>query len=128
VTYELTILVYSVLLTFVLIMIPATQAVFQNGLKVMTGPRDNLPEPTVFVARARRLSTNMLENMVLFIPLVLIAHVAGISNEMTVLGTQLFLGARAVHAIIYLAGIPWIRPVAWFVAVLGMALIVLELL
>ncbi|MBI1179454.1 MAG: MAPEG family protein [Alphaproteobacteria bacterium] len=127
-TPELTILVLSVFLTFVLILIPATQSVFQNGLKVQTGPRDHLPEPSVLNKRLRRLAANMIENMVLFAPLVLAAAAAEISNHWTVLGAQLFLAGRVIHAVVYAFGVPWIRPVFWGVAVVGMGMIAAQLL
>lgn len=125
---ELTMLVWSVILTFVLILVPATQSVLTNGLKVMAGPRDAVPEPSVINKRLRRLAANMIENMVLFAPLVLAAAAAGVSNQWTVLGCQLFLGGRLVHAIVYALGVPWIRPVFWAVAVAGMGMIACQLL
>ena len=125
---ELQLLVWSVLLTFVLILVPATQSVLTNGLKVMAGPRDAVPEPSMVNKRLRRLAANMIENMVLFTPLVLAAGVAGISNQWTVLGCQLFLGGRVVHALVYAFGVPWIRPVFWGVAVSGMGMIAWQLL
>lgn len=128
VSCELQILVWSVILTFVLIMIPATMSVMTNGLKTMTGPRDTLPEPSVLNRRMRRLAANMIENMALFTPLVLAAAAAGISNHWTVLGAELFLGGRIVHALVYAFGIPWIRPVFWGIAVAGMAMIASQLL
>jgi uncharacterized MAPEG superfamily protein len=125
---ELLILVWSVILTFVLILVPATQSVLTNGLKVMAGPRDSVPEPSVTNKRLRRLAANMIENMVLFTPLVLAAAVAGISNQWTVLGSQLFLGGRIVHALVYALGFPWIRPVFWGVATVGMGMIAWQLI
>jgi len=125
---ELMILVWSVILTFVLILVPATQSVLTNGLKVMAGPRDQIPEPSVTNKRLRRLAANMIENMVLFVPLVLAAAVAGVSNHWTVLGCQLFLGGRLVHAVVYALGIPWVRPAFWAVATVGMGMIAWQLL
>jgi uncharacterized MAPEG superfamily protein len=122
-TVELTMLVYSVVLTFLIINVPAIGGILQNGLATQAGARDGLPEPTVFMKRARRLQDNMIENMVLFVPLVLAAQVAGISNAETVMGAQIFVVARLLHALIYLAGSPWLRPVAWAAAVLGMVMI-----
>ncbi len=122
-TVELTMLLYSVVLTFVLISFHATVAILHFGAVPLAGSRDNLDEPSVFVARALRLSKNMQENMVLFVPLVLAAHAAGISNDTTVMGAQLFVAARVVHAVIYLAGWPYIRPVAYFTGVYGCAMI-----
>ena len=48
---ELTMLFYSAVLFFVLIMIPATEAILSNGLVAQAGARDHLPEPTVFNRR-----------------------------------------------------------------------------
>lgn len=122
-TPELTYLLWSVLLTFVLIMIPAGGALMKNGIDIQGGPRDEMPEPSVFNKRAARLSTNMLENMALFVPLVLIANAADISTDNTVIGVQTFFYARVAHAIIYLAGWPKVRPLAWFISVVGMGMI-----
>lgn len=126
-TPELMLLLWSTILAFVLIMIPAGDSLRQNGADLQAGPRDELPEPSVFNKRATRLSKNMLENMMLFTPLVLVAHASGTSNEMTVLGAQIFFYARVLHAIVYLAGWPKIRPLIWFVSVIGMALITIQL-
>jgi uncharacterized MAPEG superfamily protein len=46
---------------------------------------------------------------------------------MTVLGAQLFLWGRVAYAIIYLAGLPWLRTLSWFVSVIGLVLIFLQL-
>ena len=125
---ELTMLVYSVILTFLIISVPALGGILQNGLATQAGARDGLPEPSVFAKRARRLQDNMIENMVLFVPLVLAAQAAGISTAQTALGAEIFVIARVLHALIYLAGIPWLRPVAWAGGVVGMGMILLALL
>jgi len=126
-TIELTMLLYSVFLTFALILVPATEAILRNGARTQAGARDDLPEAPIYHKRAKRLVHNMLENMVMFSALVLIAHAAGISTENTVLGAQIFFYARVFHAISYLAGWPWIRPVFWAISLIGMGLIVFEL-
>ncbi len=125
---ELTMLVYSVILTFLIISVPALGGILQNGLATQAGARDGLPEPSVFAKRARRLQDNMIENMVLFIPLVLAAQAAGLSTAQTALGAEIFVIARVLHAVIYLAGIPWLRPVAWAGGVVGMGMILTALL
>ena len=127
-TPELTMLVYSVLLMLVVILLPATTAIKENGLMAQAGSRDNLPEPSVFLARCRRLSANMLENLVMFAAIVLTAHVAGVSNESTVLGAQLFFYGRVAHAIVYAAGLPLVRPLCYGVALVGMIMIAVPLL
>ena len=125
---ELTMLFYSIILLFVLILIPASEAILKNGLTAQAGPRDNLPEPTVFNKRARRLVANMIENMVMFAPLVLIVAATGKGTADTALGAQIFFYARVGHAVTYLAGWPWIRPALWGVSVVGMIMVAMALL
>jgi uncharacterized MAPEG superfamily protein len=127
-TPELTYLAYSISLLFVIVMIHASTGIRQNGGLVMANARDNLPPPSTFGARAKRLSENMKENLLIFAPLVLIATVAGVSNQWTILGAQIFLYARIAHTIVYLAGWPIIRPLFWLAGVVGCALIFLAVL
>jgi uncharacterized MAPEG superfamily protein len=70
----------------------------------------------------------MLENLVLFAALVLIAVITNKTNPATLLGAQLFFWGRLAHALIYVAGIPWLRTLAWLVSVAGMILIFVQLL
>ena len=49
---------------------------------------------TGFAGRAERAHLNMIENMVLFTALVLIAAVAGKANAMTAMGALIFFWAR----------------------------------
>jgi uncharacterized MAPEG superfamily protein len=58
---------------------------------------------------------------------VLTAVVAGKTNQMTLLGAQLFVWARLVYAAVYLAGVPWVRTGVWFVSMIGLVLIFLQL-
>lgn len=127
-TVELTMLLYSVILMLVLILIPAGESIIRNGAIAQAGPRDDLPEPSVFNKRATRLKHNMIENMVLFVPVVLLASIAGVSTGNTVLGAQLFFFARIIHAVIYLAGWPMIRPVFWMASLVGIIMIAMTLI
>jgi len=124
---ELTMLAYAIALLFVLIVIQSSAGLLAQGLPAMAGARDNLKPPSVMQARTKRLVDNHRENLWLFAPLVLIGAVADISNSWTVLGAQLFLCGRVAHAIIYLAGWPWVRAVAWFAGLVGCIIIFLAL-
>lgn len=124
---ELTYLLFSVVLTFVQVLIAAAAANQVVGLTTLAGNREGLPEFTGFAGRARRAHLNMIENMVLFTALVLIAVVANKTNAMTALGAMIFFWGRLVYALIYLIGVPWLRTLAWFVSVIGMILIALQL-
>jgi uncharacterized MAPEG superfamily protein len=52
---------------------------------------------------------------------------AGKTNDMTLLGAQIFLYARIVYALVYIAGLPWVRTAVWGVSVVGLAMIFLQL-
>ena len=120
---ELSMLIYSVGLLFGLIVIQAAAGVLAQGLPAMAGARDNLPAPKPFQARTKRLVDNYREGLAMFAPLVVIAALTQVSNHWTVLGAQLFFYARVVHAVLYLAGVPWIRPVAWAVGIVGTGMV-----
>jgi uncharacterized MAPEG superfamily protein len=126
-TPELTYLVWSAVLTFVLVLIAASGAQLQVGLDKLAGNREGLPELSGWAGRAQRAHLNMLENLILFAILVLVAQAAGVRNGATLLGAQLFFWGRVAHAVLYLAGIPWARTAAWFVSVIGLVLIAWQL-
>jgi len=126
-TPDLSLLMWSVVLMFGQMLVAVSGATLQVGLAPLAGNREGLPAPTGWAGRAQRAHRNMLENLVLFAALVLVAHVAGKANAMTHLGAQLFFWGRLAYAAIYLAGIPWLRTGIWFVSVVGMALIFTQL-
>ncbi len=70
----------------------------------------------------------MLENLVLFTALVLVAVAAGKTNDMTLLGAQLFFWARLAYAAIYIAGIIWVRTLAWLVSMAGLVVIFAQIM
>ena len=125
-TMDLAMLAWSVALTWIMIMTASsirTKLYTPKGMVLAFSNRDDLPKPTELFARADRAAKNMLENMVLFTGLVLVAHVSGKANAMTALGAQTFLVARMVYFPVYLIGIPYLRTVIWSVGLGGMALI-----
>ncbi len=125
---DLKYLLLSTLLCFVQVVITAIGANMQVSLPTLAGNREGLPEFKGWTGRAKRAHANMVENLVLFAALVLIAAVAGKANAMTALGAAIFFWARLAYAAIYIAGIAWLRTLVWFVSVIGMALIAIELL
>ena len=126
-TPELIYLVWSAVLTVVLMLIAVSGATLQVGLPTLAGNREGMPDMTSWAGRAERAHSNMLENLALFAILVLVAHAAGVRNAMTLLGAQLFFWGRVAHAVLYIAGIPWARTAAWVVSVVGLILIAWQL-
>ena len=125
---ELTMLVYSTALLLLLVLIQATAGVLAQGLPAMAGARDDLPDPKPFQARAKRVVDNHREGLTIFAPLVIAAALAHVTNQWTVLGAQLFFYSRVVHAGLYLLGVPWVRPLAWAVGLVGTILVLKSVL
>ena len=124
---ELNLLVWSVVLTVVQMLVAAQSTFNKVGLMALVGNREGMPEITGWGGRASRAHYNMLENLVLFASLVLVAVAVGKTNDMTLLGAQLFFWARVAYAAIYIAGIIWVRTLAWLISVIGLALIFAQL-
>ncbi|OFZ83743.1 MAG: hypothetical protein A2W21_11755 [Betaproteobacteria bacterium RBG_16_66_20] len=125
---ELSLLVWATLLTLVQAVVAVQGAMMQVGLPMLAGNREGMPEIRGWGGRAARAHRNMLENLVLFAALVLAAVIAGKTNSTTLLGAQIFLYARIAYALVYIAGIPWLRTGVWGVSVVGLAMIFLQLI
>ena len=121
---ELTMLVLSAVLCVLLVLPYSTAILFTQGLGVAAGNRENLPPLTGWVGRSKRTHANMVENLVPFAALLLAAQGAGKLGALTALGAQLFFYARLAHAVVYIAGIPYLRTLLWLVSVVGMVQIV----
>jgi uncharacterized MAPEG superfamily protein len=120
---DLQMLVWSAALALVQMLIAVLGATTQVGLPALAGNRDSLPPTTGWADRARRAHLNMLESLAVFAIVVLVAHAAGLANERTALGAQLFFWGRLAYALVYLAGIPWLRTAVWGVSVAGIVLV-----
>jgi len=125
---ELTFLLWSVVITFIQLIISLLGATQQHGLTTLAGNREDMGSTSGWAGRAQRGHRNMLENLIPFAILVIVAHIAGISNEITVLGAQLFFWGRLAYSLIYVVGIAWLRTVAFLVSILGSILIFLQLI
>jgi uncharacterized MAPEG superfamily protein len=127
-TTEILMLTLSVGLLLLLVLIQATAGVLAQGLMPMANNRDNLPAPKPFQARTLRVVDNHREGLTMFAPLILVAALLQLSNQWTVLGAQLFFYGRLAHAVIYLAGWPLIRPLAWALSIVGTLIVLLAVL
>ena len=125
---ELSLLIWTAALTILQMLVSALGSITQIGLTTLAGNRDNLTETTGWASRAQRAHRNMLESIAVFAILVMSAHHLNISNDMTVLGAQLFFWGRVAFSIIYIAGIPWVRTAAWGVSLVGLILIFFQLI
>lgn len=127
-TTELTMLAYAVALLLVLVFVQAAAGVRAKGAIPMANNRDDVGPATGFHARMLRVVDNHREGITLFAPLVLIAAVANIHNSWTVLGAEIFFWSRLVHAILYIFGIPMVRPLVWAAGFAGTIMVLLAIL
>jgi uncharacterized MAPEG superfamily protein len=125
---ELQLLVWSVALAFVQVFVAVVGAALWHGLGPLLGNRENMSGVSGWGGRADRASVNMIQNLVLFASLVLVAHVTGRTNATTALGAQIFFFARLAYAFVYPIGIPYLRTLVWAVSVIGLVLIFSQLL
>ena len=123
---ELKMLAWSAALCVVLFVPYVLARIGSWGLLDTVGYPENPPQLPPWARRAYRAHMNMVENLAPFAALVLVAHAAGISNGATALGAQLFFWSRVVHAVVFIAGIPWIRTLAFVGGVIGMAIIFVQ--
>ena len=127
-TTELWMLVCSALLCLVIPTVyVAGLALLPGGLLWGLGNRDTALEFPLWVTRARRAHANLVENLAPFAILVLAAHVAGKENATTALGATLFFWARVAHFLVYAAGIPYLRTLAFGIAIIGEVMILTQL-
>jgi uncharacterized MAPEG superfamily protein len=89
------------------------------GIGPILGNREDFPKARGWAGRAQRARLNLLENLVPFAIAVFLLRFPAVSNWWTVTGSYLFLGARLVHALTYIAGIPGPRTLAYHAGLLG---------
>ena len=131
-TVDLQLVAYACVLAWVMIFSVAifrARAWTPAGMKIAFGNRHDVPvtQPP-WIDRADRAAKNMIENLPLFIGLVAVAHLGGRHSERVDLGAHLFFWARVVYWPIYLAGVPVVRTLIWYVSIAGLAIIFTALL
>ncbi|WOJ90208.1 MAPEG family protein [Methylocapsa polymorpha] len=127
-TIELKLLVWTVALAFAQMLIAVVGAAQEVGIEELAGNREYTPKLTGWAERARKGHLNILENLALFAPLVLVAQIAGRTNETTALGAEIFFFARLLYVFVFAAGVPYLRTLVWTVSVIGLILIFSQLL
>jgi uncharacterized MAPEG superfamily protein len=70
----------------------------------------------------------LVESLLPFTALALAVVVANHTNDTTALAVRLFFYARLAHAIVYIAGVAWLRTLVWAVSVVSMAMLLVVLL
>jgi uncharacterized MAPEG superfamily protein len=127
-TTDLQMLTYACILALVQSLVYLPGALRQVGIAPLVGNRESAIELTGWAGRAARAHRNMLESLVVFAALILVAEAAGRSGAETALGAQIFVLARLAYAAVYIAGVTWLRTVIWLVGLASLGLIAFQLL
>ncbi len=103
-----------------------------KGLAASLGnPSPEHPPLSAWAQRAKAAHSNAVENLVLFAPLALGVVALGQSSSFTVACAALYFFARLAHFVIYVAGIPGLRTIAFavgWIATIALGLVILGVL
>ena len=84
--------------------------VAMTGLRgALAGSAPDSGALSVWAQRAIKAHYNAVENLAIFAPIVLTAHLLGISNGTTKAAVVVYFFARLAHFVVYSAGIPAAR-------------------
>lgn len=128
---EIWVLGWSAVLLIVHIMVQALSLDLSGDLsiKYLLGPRDEQRKPKSVVAgRLLRSLHNMLETYPAFIALALALAVTGKTGGLGAIGAVTWIAARVVFAVLYVAGVPVLRTLVWFVSIIGLILMIIRLM
>ena len=117
-TIELKMLLLALLIPLLMVTAQGTLLVLKMGMSPVLGNREQFSVPQGWQARWVRAHANQLENLVLFGLVVLVAHAAAVSNPVTRGAAEIFVAARLLHALSYIAGILYLRTAAFYVGLL----------
>jgi uncharacterized MAPEG superfamily protein len=128
-TTELMLLGWTVVLALVQIMLVAGLRTGETGLDYNMSARD-APAPPMrpVTARLKRAQDNLFETLPLFAAAVLIAHVAGREDALTLWGSWAYFGARVLYVPLYAFGVPMLRSLVWGVAIAGLVMLLVAIL
>ena len=79
----------------------------------LANPSADLAPQAPWAQRAKQAHSNAVENLVVFAPAVLVAHLLGRGDGLVVFAGQLYFFSRLVHYIVYSAGLIGIRTLAF---------------
>jgi len=99
-----------------------------RGLLDAVGYPENPKPQSPWAQRLMKAHTNAVENLVVFAPLVVLAHVAGIASPVVGTAAMVYFWARVVHAAAYTFAVPWVRTLSFAVGFFAQAAIAWVLL
>ena len=121
-TTELWMLLGSSAILFFLIMLQQLHLDLTAGAEYALSNRSEPITKSPLAGRIDRAIANLRENLLLFVPVVLILAIADISTGGTKTGATVFFIARIIHAVTYVSGIILVRSLSWFAGIIGIGI------
>lgn len=100
----------------------------KTGLVENLGNRDHVRPLTVVGQRATRALANLHEALPVFLALALLNLIVGTAAATAITGATIFLIARLLYVVVYMAGIPVLRTLIWVGGWVGLVMMLLPLL
>ena len=121
-TPDLWILLSLALLTEILTLPPVVaRGVVPGGVRWIFYNRDTVLQGVApWGGRAVRAHDNLADNLAMYAVVIGLAHITGATNGVTMMAGETLLAARVLHAMVYIAGIPYLRTAVFTVAQLSM--------
>jgi len=91
-------------------------------------PNQDAGPKALWAQRMMCAHQNAVENLVIFIPLVLIVDITGINNENTLLACKIYFITRVLHYLVFTFGIPIMRVISFGVGVYAQGILAIEIL
>lgn len=94
----------------------------------LRNPSPDIRPEAEWAWRLANAHRNAIENLSVFAPLAIIVHVLQAGSPLTAAAAAAFFWSRLAHAVIYAAGVPVLRTIAFVVGVAAQAVMLLGLL
>ena len=119
----------SLIIYYAGVFLPSLFLIPRIGITTYMSARDKDPAPEAMHGRAQRASRNMQENLAPFLALAILAYVVpGADMDAAILGAQLFVFGRVAFLLLYILAVPYVRSLAYTMALIGMVMMALALI
>ena len=99
-----------------------------GGLADAVGYPEHPKPQSPWARRLMKAHANAVENLVVFAPLILLAHVLGVTGAAIGTAAIVYFWARVIHALAYTFAVPWVRTLAFAVGFFAQATVAWQLL
>lgn len=122
-------LTLTILMTALFWVVYILNAMVVRGIMgALANPSPDQKPLSPWAQRAKAAHSNAIENLVIFGLLILIAHAVGLTDGLITTAAMLYFVARLAHFVVYTAGIPVLRTLAFVVGWAAQIMVILALL